>query len=151
MRSTSIRRARLLVIHQFYLLYKHSFFSVKRVFTLCSYTVFRQWWLITELGVLFLHWPGRDTLVFRGRMCALHAPHPQCHLILASLYLFLCTHILPISFLLLMFDWYVHAFIISNFSEQHKSQNLFPGAYLLFHFFMIDHSLYRYKHPAELR
>ena len=59
------------------------------------------------------------------------------HMILANLYLFRCTHILAISFLLLMFDWSVPAFIISSFSEQQRSQNLFPGAYLL-HFFMID-------------
>ena len=63
-----------------------------------------------------------------------------CYLILASLYLFLCTQMLAISFLLLMFDWSVPAFIISSFSEQQRSQNLFPGAYLL-HFFMTDHSM----------
>ena len=84
--------------------------------------------------------PGVDTLVFRGWVGELCAPLPLCHLILASLYLFLCTHMLAISFLLLMFDWSVHAFMICSFSEVHRSHILFPGAYLL-HFLMIDHSM----------
>ena len=119
-----------------------------------SYAAFHQSRIFKECRCvtrLSLHWHGFNTLVLRPEVVRFILAHRSlCYLILASLYLFLCTQMFAISFLLLMFDWSVPAFIIASFSEQQRSQNLFPGAYLL-HFFMTDHYFLRIWEKNRLK